>query len=107
MKKVDKLGTKTANRDESGRFPQGVSGNPSGRPKSQFGDFIRESTLDGKELVDAVLEVFREARKEKDSEIVLQSATWLADRGWGKPSQEIQGTFNVNTIIDEINKRFE
>jgi hypothetical protein len=80
-------------------FPRGVSGNPSGRPKS-FARYIRNSTRSGKELVDFMLAVLREEAEQTvlvkaDGDFVpvrvkpsvkdrLEAARWLADRGWGR-----------------------
>ena len=45
------------NRDLTGRFIAGQSGNPSGRPKG-FHTYIQESTAEGNDLTDFVLSVF-------------------------------------------------
>ena len=47
------------NRDLSGRFIAGQSGNPGGRPVG-FREQIKESTADGSELVEVVLAVLSE-----------------------------------------------
>ena len=71
------------NRDTTGRFLAGQSGNPGGRPVG-FHSYIQERTRDGSELTDFVLSVFRNENafnKER-----MDAATWLADRGFGKPT---------------------
>ena len=71
------------NRDTTGRFVPGQSGNPGGRPVG-FHNYIQERTSDGSELTDFVLSVFRDenvSNKER-----MDAATWLADRGFGKPT---------------------
>jgi hypothetical protein len=65
-------------------FPKGVSGNPGGRPKGLV-HRIREETGDGAELVAYMLGVFRDEREPTRTRI--EAATWLADRGYGKPTQ--------------------
>ena len=47
------------NRDTTGRFLAGQSGNPGGRPVG-FHSYIQERTGDGSELTDFVLSVFRD-----------------------------------------------
>ena len=70
-------------RDTTGRFLAGQSGNPGGRPVG-FHNYIQERTSDGSDLTDFVLSVFRDenvSNKER-----MDAATWLADRGFGKPT---------------------
>ena len=72
------------NRDETGRFLAGKSGNPGGRPVG-FHNYIQERTSDGSELTDFVLSVFRGENGASTKER-MDAATWLADRGFGKPT---------------------
>ena len=76
---------KPENRDGSGRFLPGQSGNPGGRPAGLSG-LIRESTNDGAELVEFMLKVFRGELGES-VRTRADAATWLADRAFGKPAQ--------------------
>ena len=69
------------NRDETGRFLAGQSGNPGGRPVG-FHNYIQERTGDGSELTDFVLSVFRGENGASTKER-MDAATWLADRGFG------------------------
>ena len=69
------------NRDETGRFLAGRSGNPGGRPMG-FHSYIQERTSDGSELTDFVLSVFRDENASNKER--MDAATWLADRGFGK-----------------------
>ena len=70
-------------RDTTGRFVPGQSGNPGGRPKG-FRNYINDVTADGNDLVDFVISVFRGDHGE-DMRLRMDAATWLADRGFGKP----------------------
>jgi hypothetical protein len=75
----------------NGRFAPGVSPNPTGRPKGtrNFANTIQVQTKDGEELVRFMLRVFRGnlAGTKVRLEDRMAAATWLADRGFGKPSQ--------------------
>ncbi|MCX8278549.1 MAG: hypothetical protein OTJ43_09830 [Dehalococcoidia bacterium] len=71
------------NRDTTGRFLAGQSGNPGGRPVG-FHSYIQERTADGSELTDFVLSVFRDENASNKER--MDAATWLADRGFGKPT---------------------
>ena len=71
-------------RDTTGRFVPGQSGNPGGRPAG-FHNYIQERTSDGSELTDFVLSVFRGENASCIKER-MEAATWLADRGFGKPT---------------------
>ncbi|MQF64325.1 hypothetical protein FIM03_03480, partial [SAR202 cluster bacterium AD-802-L14_MRT_200m] len=69
-------------RDRTGRFIAGQSGNPGGRPVG-FREQIKQSTADGSELVEVVLSVLRDENASNRER--MEAATWLADRGFGKP----------------------
>ena len=68
-------------------FPPGVSGNPGGRPKG-LASRIREITNEGNDLVDFVVSVFKGEHGEA-ARLRLEAATWLADRGFGRPAQAV------------------
>ena len=74
------------NRDLSGRFLKGTSGNPAGRPLG-FREQIKQSTADGNELVEVVLAVLRDQNASNRER--MEAATWLVDRGFGKPTVDI------------------
>jgi hypothetical protein len=66
-------------------FLKGVSGNSGGRPRG-FVQAIREATSDGGELVEFMLRVLRGKIPGVRLRDRLEAATWLADRGFGRPA---------------------
>jgi hypothetical protein len=73
------------NRDGSGRWPKGVSGNPGGRPKGQAELSKSARTLVG-EGGEALIQIWWSIandpmRRDADR---LRASELLADRGWGK-----------------------
>jgi hypothetical protein len=103
------------NRDDTGRFLPGVSGNPAGRPKS-LSRYIREKTNDGSEIADFFLGVFASKEKieyenskgekvKRDPNLRerMEAAEWLADRGWGRPTQPISGDEDMPPVQFEQN----
>jgi hypothetical protein len=77
-------------------FEKGQSGNPGGRPKG-LAKRIRAETRDGEELVEVMLGVLRDASAARKDR--MQAATWLADRGFGKPVQ------TISAEVDEAEQR--
>jgi hypothetical protein len=65
-----------ANRDESGRFPKGVSGNPKGRSKELPADFRAK----GPEALQRMLGYM----EHEDPAIAQKATTWVAERIYGK-----------------------
>lgn len=57
-----------------------------------FAQIIRHETNNGYEMIEAVLDVFRRARDREDDMMTMVAATWLTDRGFGKPVQVTQLT---------------
>jgi hypothetical protein len=89
----------TGKRHANGRFAPGASGNSGGRPRGLV-QRIREATDNGQQLADFILDVFRgevEGVKLRDR---VEAATWLADRGFGRPVQAM----NVETVEIDLSK---
>jgi hypothetical protein len=51
---------------------------------------IRDQTQDGRELVGFMLQVFRGETEGARIRDRIEAATWLADRGFGKPIQALE-----------------
>ena len=94
------------NRDRTGRFIAGQSGNPGGRPVG-FRELIKESTADGSELVDVVVNVLRDQTASNRER--MEAATWLADRGFGKPApvrdDDVPGIGDFTIVIGDHDAR--
>jgi polyphosphate glucokinase len=70
------------NRDGSGRWPRGVSGNPGGRPQGLAKATRELIGEDGMKLAQLWWDIARdETRRDRDR---LEASRFLADRGWGK-----------------------
>jgi hypothetical protein len=68
----------------------GQSGNPSGRRDKGLVAYINEQTCQGTGLVDYVLSVLRDPSASTRHR--LQTAEWLADRGFGRPALSVEPT---------------
>ena len=70
-------------------FLPGKSGNPGGRPKGLMNQ-VRDRTKDGKILIDFAMAVLKGQHGAEVSD-QLAAMRFLAERGWGKPAQKIEG----------------
>jgi hypothetical protein len=83
------------NRDGTGRWPKGVSGNPGGRPKGLAKATRALVGEDGLALAQIWWDIARdETRRDRDR---LEASRLLADRGWGKAP-----TFAANEERDPL-----
>lgn len=89
-------------------FMPGRSGNPDGRPKGLMVT-ARRLTHDGDDLSRFMWRVFRGldiGETPKGQKIYpttqqrMEAATWLADRGWGKPAQTVQLATKRLTVFE-------
>ena len=94
------------NRDLTGRFLAGQSGNPGGRPVG-IREQIKQRTADGNELVEVVLGVLRDQNASNRER--MEAATWLADRGFGKPAavrdDDVPGSGDFTIVIGDHDAR--
>jgi len=93
------------NRNDKGQFKKGMSGNPNGRPKSEFAlneyitNLANVELEDKKTMLEAVVEkVYEEALKGN-----MTAVNYLSDRVLGKPSQQI----GIKDVSDEPIKVFD
>ena len=122
MSAVGVPAAQAATRLPNGQWPKGVSGNVTGdgggRPKGLMA-YAREKTSDGRELVDFAYRVLNGEpmpvvirRVLPTGETVeetydmtpklehrLTALDWLADRGFGKPVQKMEGEIRVPLTI--------
>lgn len=83
----------------SGRFLPGSSAAAGpGRPKG-LAALVQAETRDGAELVAFMVRVLRDAGQKTD--LRMQAASWLADRGFGKAVQQLEGTM-ATTLTGQV-----
>ena len=84
-------------RDNKGRFAPGQSGNPLGSPSNSrsLAQLIRDQSNQGQELIDFLLSVLRDEALPHN--LRLQAANMLLDRGFGKPTTEIDVQLGLAT----------
>lgn len=90
-----------SSRTHSGLFKSGVSGNPSGRPKSDVS--IRELAKTHTETALSTLAEIMVNPKATPTARV-NAACALLDRGWGKPSQHIEAVGVSVSYTDFLNQ---
>jgi len=96
-------------RDEKGRFPKGVSGNPAGKPvgslsiiaeiKKQLDEIAEEDPQKRKKLELLVRKIMLKAINDGDTQMIKD----IIDRVHGKPPQSID--MNVSSI-DNLRKEY-
>lgn len=103
--KTNKPVKQANNRNDKGQFKKGMSGNPNGRPKSDFAlnehiiNLANVELEDKKTMLEAVVaKVYDEALKGN-----MTAISFLSDRILGKPSQSI----GIKDISDEPIRVFD
>lgn len=84
-------------------FVKGASGNPGGRPKitlpdgRSLKDIAREHTEAAvKTLIDVMID------EEAPPPARVSAASAILDRGWGKPTQEIEAGENISAMLADL-----
>lgn len=90
------------------------AGATGGQRSQSLAQYIRHSTADGSDLVDLVVGILnaktaagrKSALIEGDMKLRLDAATWLADRGWGKPVQAQEVTIRPSDEARGVLREF-
>lgn len=109
---AEKLSGSTPPNTPPGLIPwkPGQSGNPAGRPKGGIGlaTYIREHTLEGRELVDFLLEVVRTGGEDFKGRDRLTAVEMLMDRAFGKvlpvnpePSDKLKPVLDLDKFTEK------
>lgn len=91
------------NRDQSGRFKAGASGNPGGRPKAltNFEDLARSRSV---QALDKLWEIAQSGR----SMPAVRACEIIIERAWGKAPQPITGGDGGPVLVrDQVNDKLE
>jgi hypothetical protein len=82
----------------SGRFQKGQSGNPGGRPRDL--NHVRELARSyGDEAIETLVKLMRDKRGSNTGR--AGAAGSILDRGYGKPTQVVEGAMNVEYHISD------
>ena len=81
------------------RFQKGKSGNPGGKPKAiiEVQNLARSYTT---EAVEGLVRVLRDEKTPPAA--VVAAANALLDRAWGRPSQSVEHTGQVNMALGAL-----
>ena len=82
------------------KWPKGVSGNPSGRPKKRYFTEICEGLLENPKSRKAMQAVITDILERRGMASVLLMRE-IADRTEGKVKQEVEMSGTIDTISDE------
>jgi hypothetical protein len=90
-------------------FQKGQSGNPGGRAKNKLPDGRTLSELAKDHTEDALKALIRVLQEGSTDSAVVQAATAVLDRGWGRPRQDMGIEMSVGaemaTMLEQARKR--
>jgi hypothetical protein len=88
-------------RDASGHWKKGTSGNPGGRPKlvAEVRDLAQDETAAS---IKTLASIRDNARAPAQARVAACSA--LLDRGWGKPAQSVDQTIKGDGMVVKVIK---
>ena len=78
-------------------FKKGKSGNPTGR--KPHSDSERRVQLLARQHTERAIHKLAACIDDEDGRIACMAASAILDRGWGKPTQHVEGKLDVNHTV--------
>ena len=84
------------------KFQKGISGNPGGRPRG-YGTLRELAQSRTEAALETLLRVMTDEQATGSARV--SAACALLDRGWGRPSQQVQMEMNFERTVQELSDR--